>query len=200
MYKNSKPTMICPVCGKEAHLLSLLGYYKCKECSWDSWENTLDIAFSDPDSAVLSNLFPHKFSFYTSKSDETTCLSMESFIQSLRVKDPILQKYICEHYSGPTVQKLKLCLRDWREDGIVYWQGVAIKRDSATYTELITTAYDCLFESNPIFRELVLPAFKGKHLIHTISKDSKTETLLTESEFRFQLNRLIKRLDYTSDT
>ena len=124
---------------------------------------------------------------------------MESFLQSLRVKDPKLQKYICENCSGPVVQKLKICLRDWREDGYLYWNGIAIKRDSATYQELITTAYDCLFEGNPIFREYVLPHFKDMHLIHSIGKDSTCETLLTEDEFRYQLNRLIQRLNYTDD-
>ena len=197
---NTKTSITCPVCGSRATLFQHT-HYLCNKCNWDSLENTVDIAYGNPDSSVLSIFFPHKFLFYTrgklGKFDDTHCLSMESFLQSLRVKDPALQKFICENYSGPMAQKLKVCLRDWRKDGYLYWNGIAIKRDSATYQELITTAYDCLFEGNPIFRECVLPRFKGVHLIHSIGKDYESETLLTESEFRYQLNRLIQRLDYT---
>ncbi|MBQ8042955.1 MAG: hypothetical protein IJ272_02240 [Clostridia bacterium] len=196
---NTKLNIKCPVCGSSAELFQHT-YYICPKCNWDSLVNTVDIAYGDPASSVLSNLFPHKFLFYTKTRpgifDDTHCLSMESFLQSLRVKEASFQKYICENYSGPMVQKLKVCLRDWREDGYLYWNGIAINRDSLTYHELITTAYDCLFESNPIFRECVLPKFKGVHLIHSIGKDYESETLLTESEFRYQLNRLIQRLDY----
>lgn len=196
---NTKTSIICPVCGTKAHLFQHANYV-CPKCKWDSLENTVDIAYGSPESSVLSNLFPHKFLFYTRGKlgvfDDTYCLSMESFLQSLRVRDPNLQKYICENYSGPMVQKLKVCLRDWREDGYLYWNGIAIKRESLTYHELITTAYDCLFEGNPIFRECVLPRFKGVNLIHSIGKDSESETILTECEFRYQLNRLIQRLDY----
>lgn len=200
---NTKTTIKCPCCGNSAQLFHHT-HYICPKCKWDSLENTVDIAYGDPTSSVLSNLFPHKFLFYTKTRpgifDDTLCLSMESFLQSLRIKEPNFQKYVCQHYSGPMVQKLKVCLRDWREDGYLYWDGIAIKRDSATYKELITTAYDCLFEGNPIFRECVLPRFKGMHLIHSIGKDYESETLLTESEFRYQLNRLMQRLDYSGDT
>ena len=199
---NAKASIICPVCGSPAALFQHT-HYICPNCNWDSLVNTVDIAYDNPVSSALSNLFPHKFLFYTrgklGKFDDTHCLSMESFLQSLRVKDANLQKYICENYYGPMVQKLKVYLRDWREDGYLYWNGISIKRDSATYHELISTAYDCLFEGNPIFRECVLPQFRGIHLIHSIGKDCKSETLLTESEFRYQLNRLIKRLDYVED-
>ncbi len=196
---NAKTSIICPACGSRAELFQHT-HYICPKCHWDSLVNTVDIAYGDPVSSVLSNLFPHKFLFYTKGScDDTYCLSMESFLQSLRVKDPKLQKYICENYSGPMVQKLKVCLNDWREDSYLYWNGIAIKRESLTYHELITTAYDCLFEGNPIFRECVLPKFKGVHLIHSIGKDYESETILTECEFRYQLNRLIQRLDYSED-
>ena len=203
MYENAKTTLICPVCGNLAELFCHT-HYVCNRCSWDSLNNTLDIASSEQASAVLSNFFPHNFMFYTSlvpkSTDEILCLSMESFLQSLAVKDPKLQKYICGHYSGSFAKKLKSCLRDWRKDGIVFWQGLAIQRDSELYDKLITNAYDCLFEGNDVFRELILPKFKGIHLIYSIGKDSKSETLLTEAEFRYQLNRLIQRLDYIEET
>ncbi len=198
-----KPSIICPKCGKIVNLsfgLTSKYHYVCPECQWDSLENTVDILYADDETSALSNMFPHEFLLYTrlnpGVADDTHCLSMESFLQSLRIKDPELQKYVCEHCSGPMVHKLKVFFGDWREDGYLYWNGVAIKRDSQAYIDLITTAYDCLFEGNPVFRECVLPSFKGKYLIHSIGKDNPAETLLTESEFRYQLNRLMQRLDY----
>ncbi len=199
MSKAIKASVICPACGTRTTTF-VDGVYMCAKCGWDSTTNTADILFDNLETAVLSNLYPHKFPFYTSGAfgmcHEVQCLSMESFIQSLRVKDPVVQKYICENLTGPMVHKLKPCLRDWREDGYVYWNGSIIMRDSATYQELISTAYDCLFEGNQLFREFVLPHFKGMYLIHSIGNDHVSQTLLTESEFRYQLNRLMQRLDY----
>lgn len=193
MHENSKKVIKCPVCGADAKMYNHT-HYGCKNCKWNSLTNTVDILYKDQSSGVLSNFFPHKFLFYTSEQDKTNCLSMESFIQSLRVKDATLQKYICENYSGDIASRLKASLPDWRKDGLVYWNGKAIVRESDEYTALITTAYDSLFEGNPVFRELVLPSFKGKILIHSIGGTSKAETLLTEQEFLYQLNRLIAKV------
>lgn len=198
MYENSKPVEKCPLCGNEAPAFEHT-HYVCKSCDWDSLKDTIDISYSDNVSAPLSNLFPHKFVFYTNEDDETTCLSMESFLQSLRVKDPVLQKQICENYSGYMAYKLRTSLRDWRESGTLYWNGIAINRFSPAYTELITTAYDCLYEGNDVFRELVLPAFKDKILIHSTGCEIQPETLLTETEYLFQLKRLIERFCLSSN-
>ncbi len=192
MYSTSKPVIKCPLCGKDAKMC-MNTHYVC-ECGWNSLEDTIDIGYKDTTSSALSNLFPHKFLFYTCEEDKTHCLSMESFLQSLRVQDPKHQKYICENYSGYLAWKLKFSLHDWREDGLLYWNGKAIVRDSEEYTSLITTAYDRLFEDNFIFRDLVLPKFKGKILIHSMGCDDKHETILTEEEYRFQLNRLMAKL------
>lgn len=192
MFENSKKVIKCPLCGKFVEMFCRT-HYVC-DCGWDSLENTVDIGYQDHQSSTLSNLFPHKFLFYTCEEDKTTCLSMESFLQSLRVQDPVLQKYICENYSAMVAWKLRFALRDWRKDGLVYWNGKAIVRASEEYTALITTAYDRLFEGNPVFREIVLPHFKGKYLIHSFGCDCESETLLTEREYRYQLNRLMEKI------
>lgn len=193
MYKTSKAIIPCPICGKMAEKVGRT-HYACNSCKWDSSYNTVDISYEDGLSSPLSNLFPHKFCFSTCDTDATNCLSMESFIQSLKVKDANLQKHICEDYSGYMAWKLKLSLPNWQKDGLVYWNGKPIERDSDEYIALITTAYDCLFEGNAVFRELVLPNFKGKILIHSIGCNYKSETLLTSEELLYQLNRLIARL------
>ena len=60
----------CPICGKDNKIL--------------------DVSYKDEVSSPLSNLFPHKFII-----DNVECLSMESFIQSLRVPHVNIQRKIC---------------------------------------------------------------------------------------------------------
>ena len=179
-----KEKIVCPLCARYATLHhSDPAHYECK-CGWDSHDMSLDISYSDNLTAPLSNLFPHKFTI-----DGIHCMSMESFIQSLREKDPDLQKSICEDYSGLMAYKMRLSLRDWRGDKTVYWRGKEIHRFSPEYTELITRAYDALFEQNILFRT-VIERRKRFHLIHSKGHDDPNETLLTEMEYRCQLIRL----------
>lgn len=186
--ENSKK--VCPVCGNRSASKIFDGnvyYCMTPNCSWRSdYENTIDISYSDNKSAVLSNLFPNKFVIHN-----VTCLSMESFIQSLREEDTELQNFICSNYSGFMAYKMRLSLRDWRKSGIVYWKGEKIFRNSEEYTDLISIAYHCLYEQNQLFRT-ILQRNKDKYLVHTIGCDDKTETLLTEEEYRYQLNNLLK--------
>lgn len=185
-----KSYVICPACSNNAYLYDLdTPHYTCKACGWDSDVNTFDIAYKDNNTAVLSNLFPHAFVI-----DGVKCASMESFIQSLREEKVEVQKTICSDYSGMMAHKMKLCLRDWRPSGIVFWQGKPINRFSNEYTELMTRAYDCLFEQSILFKEILFRK-RHFHLIHSMGCDDIHETLLTEKEYRFQLNRLITRLE-----
>ncbi len=180
-----KAKLICPNCGEIAfYNVEKEGYY-CDSCKWNSnSSDTADISYKSYETGALSNLFPYKFEI-----DGVQCASMESFIQSLREENPDIQAKICSDCAGPHAYKLRVCLNDWRTDGFVYWRGKKIKRISEDYTALITRAYDALFEQNILFRR-ALEHFKYHYLIHSIGKDDNTETLLTEEEYRFQLNRL----------
>ena len=186
-----KAKLICPSCGKIAFYdIEKEGYY-CESCRWDSTSPltpTADISYKSYETGALSNLFPHKFEI-----DGVKCASMESFIQSLREENPDVQAKICSDCAGVHAYKLRVCLNDWRTYGVVYWRGKKIKRNSEEYTALITRAYDALFEQNIIFRR-VLGYFKSFYLIHSIGNDNDKETLLTEEEYRYQLNRLKKRI------
>lgn len=181
-----KQKIICPVCGNVVWLEYVCEHasHLCEKCNWDSDIDTLDIAYKDNATAPLSNLFPHEFTL-----DGVKCKSMESFIQSLREKDSVLQKNICSNYSGLMAYKLRLSLTDWRKTGFVYWKGEQIIRKSDEYTQLITRAYDALYHQNFVFREILYRS-KDKILIHSIGNEDENETLLTEAEFRYQLNRL----------
>lgn len=181
-----KEKLVCPKCKNVAKAMYVCdhAFYSCSKCNWNSDTNTLDILSKDKETAALSNFFPHSFIF-----EGVKCCSMESFIQSLREKDSTLQKEICLNYPGKAAYNLKAFLTDWKETGLIYWKGKQIVRISDEYTQLITRAYDALFRENIVFRE-VLYRSKDKILIHSIGSDNENETLLTELEFRYQLNRL----------
>lgn len=185
-------TKICPKCGStatEMYNSMVKRNFGCTVCDWRSTdEDTIDISYKDEETAPLSNLFPHKFKI-GDKNDNLTCLSMESFIQSLREPDILIQEKIYSEYSGLMAYKMRRMLRDWRKTQTVFWLGKEIKREALDYTDLITMAYDKLFEQNILFREF-LRRTKDKYLVHNIGCHDKKETLLTEEEYISQLLRL----------
>ena len=190
---------ICPKCHLTADKKE--NYFYCPNCGWKSTDDdTIDISYKSELSCTLSNLYPHKFTLNAKpfapyvKGDEILCLSMESFLQSLKISNALAQKYFCENYSGYIAYKAKLTMPDWRKDQILYWQGKKFERNSKDYINLITYAYDKLYESNIYFREVVLPSFKNFYLVHTMGSNDLKETVLTEYEYIEQLNRLIKKI------
>lgn len=195
MYENSRRSINCPKCGSPFTEKGVL-YYHCKDCGWDSGkDNCVDICYSDSLTAPLSNLFPHCFAFSTDESQKIVyCASMESFLQSLKIENPELQIQFAEEYTGYMAYKARLALPDWRIKQELYFNGKSYDRHSQEYQDLITRAYDCLFESNDIFREIVLPRFKDYTLIHSIGETNSNETILTASEYLYQLRRLMDKL------
>lgn len=136
-------------------------------------------------STALSNFAPHPFII-----DDIQCNSMEGFLQSLKFKDIEMQKYVCLLVGKAA--KFKGKPKKWYKNQILYWQGKEIKRDSIEYDKLITKAYDALFK-NIKFRKALVTT-KNCTLTHSIGKSKKTETVLTEAEFIYQLNRLRLKL------
>jgi len=76
---------------------------------------------------------------------------------------------------------------NWKETGYIYWQGQAVKRDSAEYDLLVDEAYISMAQ-NPLYRQALKNVTKP--LIHSMGKASKEETLLTRYEFEKQINCL----------
>lgn len=133
----------------------------------------------------LSNLYPYQF-----KIDGYIIKSFEGFIQSLKTPDNDIKKYLWSLHgfkAWKTGQKLV-----WWEKQQVYWNGETIDRKSKKYDELITRSYNLLFEQNEDFRNNLKSSLPFK-LDHSIGKCGKTKTLLTKSEFLYQLNRLRKK-------
>lgn len=123
---------------------------------------------------VLSNLHNNEFGF-----DGVECGSMEGFLQSLKQKDENRQVEVCS-MEGKSAKKMTST--DWQADQIVWWQGVAIDRQSEKYLQLVRRAYTEMFEQNERFR-MTLMATRGKALYHSKGEQNPYKTILTEHEF-----------------
>lgn len=131
---------------------------------------------------ALSNFAPHPFEI-----DGVRCASMEGFLQSLKAKEPDIQKHICSLVGRAA--KSAGHNRNWQSRGTVYWQGKAICRYGDEYQQLLDRAYRALFEQNEGFRN-ALRASKGATLTHRMGKRKQTETILTTWEFCRRLTKL----------
>ena len=145
------------------------------------WE-ALDIGSGkDYPSNALSNFAPHPFVI-----DGVECNSMEGFLQSLKFKEPEMQKEVCKLVGKAA--KFKGKKKKWWQDQTLYWQGVSYKRESQEYQDLLDRAYAALAE-NDGFKKALL-ATGNATLTHTIGKRKETETVLTAREFCSRLTSL----------
>ena len=133
-------------------------------------------------SAALSNFAPHPFKF-----DGVEVASMEGFLQSLKFKNPEMQKYVCTLVGRAA--KFKGKDKKWYKEQTLYWQGQEFKRDSKEYQILLNKAYNALYQQNEGFRK-ALEASKPGILTHSIGKTKENETVLTQSEFCGRLMKL----------
>ena len=154
-------------------------------------QKTIDIiSKGEYPSGVLSNFHPREFFV-----DGVKCASMEGFLQSLKTKNVSDQEKICaltgkeaKNYFHRKWNNLR-----WRLTGNLYWRGKIIKRKGEEYQALLLRAYDEMAKDEE-FR-LALKATENAVLIHSIGKQSERKTVLTESEFIFQLVRIREKLE-----
>ena len=147
----------------------------------------MDIKSGKPyPSNALSNFAPHPFYF-----KGVLCNSMEGLLQSLKFKDPNMQKEICK-YVGIKAKKAG-SKKNWREKQVLYWQGYPIDRHSDGYQRLLDEAYEALFTQNEKAKKALL-ATGDANLTHNIGHTSKKETILTRSEFCSRLMKIRKDL------
>ena len=134
-------------------------------------------------SKVLSNLFPYEFVF-----EGKHLSSIETFFQGIKIKDKKVQEYIFK-YSGLDSNNIKVASDfNWKETGIIYWQGKAIKRNSEEYDNLVAELYISAIQ-NPLYRNVLKNV--NKPIIHSIGEVDKKETVFTRYEFEFMLNCLV---------
>ena len=102
----------------------------------------------------------------------------------------LLNPYTIFEYSNKSwvrVNRNYLNDYNWKETGIVYWQGKPIKRDSIEYDQLIDELYISAIQ-NEFYRNAIknckLP------IIHAMGAKEKRDTVFTRNEFEFMLNCL----------
>lgn len=131
---------------------------------------------------ALSNLFPYEFIF-----KGKTLNSIESFFQGIKFKDIEMQNMIFQ-YSGLDSNHVKVCSGyDWKESGIIFWQGAEIDRYSKEYDDLVDELYISAIQ-NPLYRNVLKTC--DRDILHTMGGQDKKETVFTRFEFEKQLNCL----------
>lgn len=147
----------------------------------EKWIN-VGYKYKGPYAKVLSNLFPYEFTFRGK-----TLKSIESFFQGIKFKDIDMQNLVF-NYSGLDSNHVKVCSEyDWKETGMVYWQGKEIDRYSKEYDDLVDELYISAIQ-NPLYRNIL--KITTRDILHTMGGTSKEETVFTRYEFELQLNCL----------
>lgn len=135
-----------------------------------------------PYAKVLSNLFPYEFIFR-----DKNLKSIESFFQGIKFKDIDMQNLVF-NYSGLDSNYVKICNGyDWKDSGILFWQGKEINRFSKEYDDLVDELYISAIQ-NPLYRNILKTT--NRDIIHTMGVETKEETVFTRYEFELQLNCL----------
>ena len=147
----------------------------------------MDIKAGNPYPAgALSNFAPHPFVFR-----DVQVSSMEGFLQSLKFKEPDMQKHICTlvgkkaKYTGKN--------KPWYKTQTLWWNGNPIKRDSQEYQDLLDEAYNAMFDQNEKARKALL-ATGNAVLKHSIGRRKINETVLTQKEFCSRLTDIRDRI------
>ena len=135
--------------------------------------------------ARLSNFAPHPFVV-----DGISCNSMEGFLQSLKFKNPDMQKEVCKLVGRAA--KFKGKKKKWWRDQTLWWQGQAINRHSEVYQGLLDMAFAAL-SKNTKFQNALLSTGNAT-LTHSIGKNDPSKTVLTTKEFVSRLTRIRETL------
>ncbi len=142
-------------------------------------------------SRVLSNLYPMSFKFRGKKVS-----SIESVLQGIKYKNKKTQAKVFG-YSGVDAYHTRACnsFDFWGNDGVLYWQGKPIERESEDYQNFLDELYLSVFKNPLYFRALI--ATDDKYLLHHIGRVDPKETVLTRYEYEsrlYALQRLAKEL------
>jgi len=153
-------------------------------------ENEMDIGSGKGyPSSSLSNFAPHPFVI-----DGVECNSMEGFLQSLKFKQPDMQKFVCKLVGKAA--KFKGKKKSWWKTQKLHWNGREYDRHSDEYQHLLNRAYAALGKNSSFQRALL--ATGNSPLTHKIGKSNAKETILTEREFCSRLEILRKKLQKES--
>jgi hypothetical protein len=139
--------------------------------------------------SALSNFAPHPF-VVTYVGYTLICSSMEGFLQSLKFKNPEMQKHVATltGYFAKKSGKEK----NWKREQVLWWNGEPIGRHTEFYQELLDAAFTSLFENRKF--QTALKATNNATLTHSIGKSDSHETVLTRKEFISRLHKLRLRI------
>src|SRR5262245_14495653 len=99
--------------------------------------------------SALSNFAPHPFVL-----DGVSIASMEGFLQSLKFRNPEMQKHVCTLVGRAA--KAKGRGKDWQRTGTLHWLEREIDRFGPEYQDLLDRAFETLFTTNRSARAALL--------------------------------------------
>ena len=145
----------------------------------------IDIKSSSPSlkSSRLSNFTPRKFSF-----EGMQCAGLESIIQALKCSNIETQKEICV-LSGREAKRWGESQDFWKETQVLWWYNRSYGRSTREYLILISRIYDVAYNQDKSFK-MDLLATGHDSICHSIGNPDMRDTVLTEVEMIYQLNRL----------
>lgn len=138
---------------------------------------------ADPRAARLSNFTDRTFVF-----DGVACAGLEGLLQSFKCCDPEIQLEICA-LKGREAKRRGREYDHWKETQLLWWQYQLFPRCSRRYHELVTRVYDTVYSQDESFKVDLL-AVGYEDICHSIGNTDMRETVLTEVEMIYQLNRL----------
>lgn len=151
----------------------------------NSQENVMDIGSrSSYPAGKLSNFTGFHFVF-----DGVECSSMEGFLQALKFENISSQLMTCALVGFTAKKKGRGRTKYWQQKQTLWWNGASYPRKSKAYQYLLNRAYNALYEQNENFRN-ALNAAGAARFTHSIGRNNKKETVLTESEFCKRLQHL----------
>lgn len=152
----------------------------------------IDIKYNADDSRAvrLSNLTPRGFWVKELSYKALTFGSIEGGLQGFKEQDPEKQRGIFL-LSGKAAW---MAGREvvWQDSTTLYLQGRPFSRGGDKYFNILTVLYDSAYEQDATFMEDLI-ATDHEELRHTVGKHDPAETVLTETEFLYQLYRLRAR-------
>ena len=110
-------------------------------------------------------------------------------MQSLKYKDKKLQNEVLK-YAGVDAYHTRACNREdfWGDEGVLYWRGKAMKRDSQEYQNFLDDLYFSA-ASCPVYRKALLST-GDKYLLHHIGCEDQAQTVLTRYEYESRMMAL----------
>jgi hypothetical protein len=120
------------------------------------------------------------------------CRSLESILQAFKFKDIEYQKKMCSR-NGFHAWQYGHQGNSWKKEQILWWNGIAYKRESKEYQELLDRLYNECYSQNKEARETLIKTRDAK-LTHKRGKTDMKDTVLTAGEFIYRLVRIRKEL------